>query len=47
MGHEDGRLGAVLPTCRAAGELGEREQKKLEAPAPARAVVSAQGVVVV
>ena len=47
VGHEDGRLGAVLPTCRAAGELGEREQKKLEAPAPARAVVSAQGVVVV
>ena len=39
-------LSGLLPACKAAGELGEWEQKKLEA-AVARAVVSAQEVVVV
>ena len=38
-------LSGLLPACRAAGELGEREQKKLEA-AIARAVVSTQEVVI-
>ena len=35
--------GCFLQACKAAGELGEREQKKLEA-AVARVVVSAQDV---
>ena len=39
-------LTGLLPACRAAGELGEREQKKLEA-AVARAVVRTQEVVMV
>ena len=39
-------LSGLLPACKAAGELGEWEQKKLEA-AVARAVVSAQEVVIV
>ena len=38
-------LSGLLPACKAAGELGEWEQKKLEA-AVARAVVSAQEVVI-
>ena len=39
-------LAGLLPACRAAGELDERGQKKLEA-AVARAVVAAQEVVTV
>jgi len=38
-------LSGLLPACKAAGELGEREHKKLEA-AVARAVVRAQEVVI-
>ena len=38
-------LSGLLPACKAAGELGEREQKKLEATV-ARAVVSTQEVVI-
>ena len=38
-------LSGLLPTCKAAGELGEREQKKLEA-TMARAIVSTQEVVI-
>ena len=39
-------LSGLLPECKAAGELGKWEQKKLEA-AVARAVVSAQEAVIV
>ena len=38
-------LSGLLPPCKAAGELGEREQKKLEA-TMARAIVSTQEVVI-
>ena len=38
-------LSGLLPACKAAGELGECEQKKLEA-SVARAVVSTQEVVI-
>ena len=38
-------LSGLLPTCKAAGELGEWEQKNLEATV-ARAVVRAQEVVI-